>query len=121
MAVLKRGLVIGGVILGGILALAGIASAAKGTPSDGGGPPDEDPYSPEACAAYKNSLYNMQQTISSMNQQQVAAEEAALMAAQAGDQATAAHYSSIANDIASQKAKAIAQRNELETLISRCA
>lgn len=51
MAVLKRGLVVGGAALAGILLLAGIASAA--TDGGGGGDGGQDPYSPEACAAYR--------------------------------------------------------------------
>lgn len=116
MAVLKRGLVLGAAALGGILLVAGIASASS-TPSGGGG---EDPYSPEACAAYKSERDGLIVYRNQLNAQLSSIESQLQAAADAGEEDMLKALVSARTNLQNQAFNANRRITELSDLIAGC-
>lgn len=119
MAVLKRGLVLGALAIGGILAIAGIASAA--TKKDGGGDGEpEDMASPEACAAYKQQRTSLNYSCNALAEQQLQLDVQRIEAAANEQWDRVAQLDAARAGVHNQLLECKARVSQLDTLIAGC-
>lgn len=103
----------------GLLALIGVASA-KSKGGNGVPSPTEDPFSTEACNAYKQARGQVA-TARAAAQADITEINAAIIAAEAnGDQAQAANLYSIRAQVQQAISGYNAQINELDSKIAQC-
>jgi len=117
---LKRGLVIGGAAIAGLLAIAGIASAASkpsgGTPN----PTPEDPHSPEACTAYKQQRSQVKASCDQLYQTRLDLDVQRIEAASNEQWDLVAQLDAARAGINGQYQTCLAQVQQLDNLIAGC-
>lgn len=118
MAVLKRGLLIGGAALAGILALAGLASAS--TRPTGGGTDPEDPYSPEACEAYRQEREGVLASRNQLQAQLNSVRNQMAAAVAAGEEEQAIQLAVVEQNLEGALFQANRRVQDLDDLIAGC-